>query len=215
MSVDIPNATTPPSIDDWNKSITNDANKYGDDAKKFIDDTVSKYTKQITSDMKNAMTPGEDNPQYQSALKDWEAKNPDKAKEFDKSANDPKQKKQVINQLQMAINHGDITKEQASALLTKGPAAHEYDFTSKGHNGTSAGAYAIANQTGGALDGDSSDPKKAGRDYILSQVFSFGGAFKNPLSVAIDPTENHSIQNIMSPWISPMSVGGQWLGQFN
>ncbi|WP_412025841.1 hypothetical protein [Burkholderia cepacia] len=214
MSI-IQNAPNPPDVGDWNKSITNDANKLGADAQKFIDDTVSKYTKQITTDMKNAMTPGENNPQYQSALNDWKSKNPDAADKFDKSANDPKQKKQVINDLQMAINKGEITKSEASDLLTKGPAAHEYDFTSKGHNGTSAGAYAIANQTGGALDGDSSDPKKAGREYIASQVFSFGGLFKNPLSVALDPTENHSIQNIMSPWISPMSIGGQWLGQFN
>lgn len=212
MSI-IQNAPNPPDVGDWNKSISNDANKLGADAQKFIDDTVSKYTQQITTDMKNAMTPGENNPQYQSALKDWKSKNPDAADKFDKSANDPKQKKQVINELQMAINKGEITKSEASDLLTKGPAAHEYDFTSKGHNGTSAGAYAIANQTGGALDGDSSDPKKAGREYIASQVFSLGGLFKNPLSVALDPTENHSIQNIMSPWISPFSIGGLWLGQ--
>ncbi|UEP39276.1 hypothetical protein LL998_28935 [Burkholderia ambifaria] len=215
MSVEMPNATNTPNVDDWNRSIANDANKYGGDIRKFIDDNVKKYSKQFTDDMKNAMTPGENNPQYQSALKDWSSKNPDAAKNFDKSANDPKQKKQVINQLQMAINRGEITKDQASKLLTKGPAAHEYDFSSKGHNGTSAGAYSIAHETGGALDGDSSDPKKAGREYIASQVFSLGGAFRNPLSVALDPTESHSIQNIMSPWISPMSIGGQWLGQLD
>ncbi|MET3824255.1 MULTISPECIES: hypothetical protein [Burkholderia] len=213
MSVEMPNTTNTPNVDDWNKSIANDANKYGDDIRKFIDDNVKKYSKQFTDDMKNAMTPGENNPQYQSALKDWSSKNPDAAKNFDKSANDPKQKKQVINQLQMAINKGEITKDQASKLLTQGPAAHEYDFSSKGHNGTSAGAYSIAHETGGALDGDSSDPKKAGREYIASQVFSLGGTIRNPLSIALDPTESHSAQNILSPLISPMSIGGQWLGQ--
>ncbi|MBR8130797.1 hypothetical protein [Burkholderia ambifaria] len=215
VQIQIPNSTTPPTVEDWDKSIKLDANNFGRNAQKFIDDTVDKYTKQITTDMKNSMTPGENNPQYQAALKDWKSKNPDAADKFDKSANDPKQKKQVINDLQMAINRGEITKDQAAALLTKGPAAHEYDFSSKGHNGTSAGAYAIAHQTGGALDGDSSDPKKAGREYIASQVFSLGGVFKNPLSIALDPTESHSAQNILSPLISPMSMGGQWLGQFN
>ncbi|GAB7523272.1 hypothetical protein [Paraburkholderia sp. 2C] len=57
----------------------------------------------------------------------------DAAAQLDKNANDPKKKKDVINNLRMAINRGEIMKQQA---------AHEYDFTSKGHTGTSAGAYA-------------------------------------------------------------------------
>ncbi|WP_156883946.1 hypothetical protein [Paraburkholderia sp. SOS3] len=205
MSIDIP--TSMPGMSDMMNNIADYSNKLGDEAQKYID----KYTTQVMTYMQNSMTPGENNPQYQSALDAWKSKNPDAAAQFDKNANDPKKKKDVINNLQMAINRGEITKQQASQLLTQGPAAHEYDFTSKGHTGTSAGAYAIANQTGGALDGDSSDPKKAGREYDAAQVFSLGGLLPNPVSTLLDPTVSHSFGSVMGSGLNLLNPGGSIL----
>lgn len=130
-------------------------------------------------------TPGASNPDYQSSLSSWSQKDSGKEASFvadEKSGN----KKKVINDLQMGINRGDITQGQASALLTEGPMAGKYNFSSRGHTGTSAGAYAIANETGGALDGGSSDPKKAGREYDAAQVFSLGGLIQTPISAGLN-----------------------------
>jgi hypothetical protein len=138
------------------------------------------------------LTPGENNPSYQAALSDWKAKNPYPAAQFDANANNPKKKKDVSNNQQMAINRGEISKQAASTLFKQGPAAHEYNFSAKGHTGTSAGAWSIANQTGGPLDGDLSDPKSAGRKYGAAQVFSLGRLINDPTSWGLDPTKDHS-----------------------
>jgi hypothetical protein len=47
--------------------------------------------------------------------------------------------------------------------------------------------------TGGALDGASSDPKKAGNEYDASQVLSLGGLIPNPVSYELDPTVKHTV----------------------
>ncbi|MFM0040883.1 hypothetical protein PQR05_08710 [Paraburkholderia sediminicola] len=155
---------------------------------------------------------GENNSAYQSALSQWQKTDPSAANQFNSNASNSKDKKATINNLQMAINKGEITRQQASILLTKGPAAGEYNFNSKGHTGTSAGAYAIANQTGGPLDGGSSDPKKYGREYDASQVLSLGGLLKNPISTLLDPTVSHSFSSVMGSAFSMLNPIGSMLG---
>lgn len=141
---------------------------------------------------------GNTTPAFDDALSQWANKNPHAAASFVNTMNAGNAGKKncnktIVNNLQMAINRGDITKQQASALISQGPVAGWYHLSSKGHNGTSAGAYALAHATGGALDGDSSDPKKAGDKYIASQVLSLGGILKNPISYELDPTVKHTV----------------------
>lgn len=122
----------------------------------------------------------------------WKKTNPEKAAAFEKNIDEGNagakhRNKGVVNDLQMAIHRGEITKEDAMQLIRGGPAASWFDFSRSGKNGTSAGAYALGNMQGGALGGDSGNPKAAGNKYIASQVFSLGGLIPNPISNMLNP----------------------------